>query len=82
MQITRVRFRLAARWSRKENALEANIEPRRGNGDMGWLFWKVFPQETMDEFKARGFDVTTLRFHIDKTQEAIAEHERRAGRAV
>jgi hypothetical protein len=79
MLVTRKRFRLAAKWNHRERDLHVDCTPRFSNCDLRWLC-DVFNKEVLDGLERRGYDLRTLRFSIDKTPEAIAEHERMAGR--
>jgi hypothetical protein len=81
MIVTRKKHRLAAKWDRKARDLVAEVSPRFSDGDMGLLFG-VFGPAFLKELKSRGYDLGTLRFRIDKTPEAIQQHEARAGRAA
>lgn len=79
MNIVRKEHRLAVRW--KDQDTFAEVSPRFSDGDMSWILWKMFNGENLQELKDRGYDLSSMRFHIDKTPEAILEHEKRAGRA-
>lgn len=81
MNIVRKQHRLAVRWDRKEQDTLAEVSPRFSGGDMSWILWKMFNSENLQELKDRGYDLSSMRFRIDKTPEAILEHEKRAGRA-
>lgn len=75
MIITRKRFRLAAKWNPKTRDLEADCTPRLTNADLRWLFDAVLTNENLAELERRGYDLASLRFHVDKTPEAIERHE-------
>lgn len=79
MLVTRKRFRLAAKWNPRERDLRVDCTPRFTNADLRWLCG-VLSKDVLAELERRGYDLRTLRFSIDKTPAAIAEHERMAGR--
>lgn len=81
MVVTRKRHRLAVRWNPKDQDTHVEVSPRFTSADMHWILHKMFTSENLAELKDRGYDLASMRFHIDKTPEAILEHERRAGRA-
>jgi len=80
MVVTRKRFRLAARWNARERDIYAELTPRFANCELSWFFDNILNNKKMKQLEAMGYDLNSMRFHIDKTPEAIAEHERRAGR--
>lgn len=77
--VTRKPHRLAGRWCPVARDFLADCSPRFGNADLRYLM-DVFSKDVLAELDRRGYDLATLRFHVDKTPAAIAEHERAAGR--
>lgn len=78
---TRTRFRLAARYDARTNDLLVDLSPRFGNADLRYLC-DIFSREVLAELEVRGYDLSTLRFSIDKTAAAVQEHEFIAGRGA
>jgi hypothetical protein len=74
--ITRTYFRLAARW--KDNDIHADVTPRFGGADLRYIM-DVLNTNVMKELDQRGYDTSTMRFHIDMKPESVVEHKRRAG---
>ena len=75
MIITRKRFRLAAKWDRKDESMSADLFPRRQNANISWLLSEVLTDGRMRELERRGFDLNTVHFHIDVRPEVIEEYK-------
>lgn len=75
MRVVSRLFRLAVRWNPRDRDSCAEITPRYGNSDIHYIF-SVLGREFFKEMDSRGYDLSTLRFYIDKKQSAIDEHFR------
>jgi hypothetical protein len=64
-QIVRKEGRLAARWC-PSGGIIADVFPRQTNADLHFLFSEVFTKEVCESLQRRGYDLSTLRFQIDK----------------
>lgn len=74
--------RLLVRWSRRENDLLISY-PRNNDGALAHAYlccerpraWRLpgedpFDPSFVDELRKRGYDITTLRFSVDRVKEA------------
>lgn len=66
-------FRLMAWWNPKEQDLYVEVTPRATSADMHWLAG-LLNRDVTKELESRGYDLSTLRFSIDKTPAAVDEH--------
>lgn len=59
--------RLAVRFMNVDGAMDtiSQVEPRNSNGANTWIF-RYFTPEFRAELEARGYDLKTMRFHIDR----------------
>jgi hypothetical protein len=78
--LTRVRHRLVARYCPVDRDLYVELTPRFGSSDLRFVMG-ILDRDVLNDLEARGYDLATLRFHIDKTDAAKREHEKLAGRA-
>lgn len=65
--ITSKRHRLAAKWNRSEADIEADLSPRMNSADVYYILSNVLTKDVCKELERRGYDLRTLRFHIDRT---------------
>lgn len=75
MKVATKPFRLAVRWNAREQDAWAECTPRFTNGDLRYIL-DVLNRDVLAELERRGYDLRTMRFWIDKTPEAIAEHQK------
>lgn len=66
----RKRF-IKVKWSKREN--ELIFDYFGYTRDINYLMSQVINQQALEELKARGFDIKTLKFYIEKTKQPTAE---------
>jgi hypothetical protein len=74
-RMTSVDHRLVARYCPVARDLYVDLTPRFGSSDLRFLL-SVLSEDVLNQFAERGYDLATLRFSVDKTDEAKLEHER------
>lgn len=80
--IVRRRHRLAVRFMEIDGRMDtvAQIEPRIGNA-ANYFAFRIFTDEIRAEIERRGYDLTTMRFHIDRKKSVAKKWDSRPSSA-
>lgn len=76
MIVTRKLHRLAVRWNPKDRDTYADCTPRFGNGDLRYILNK----DVLAELERRGYDLRTLRFHVDRRRRRLRNTKQGKGK--
>lgn len=60
-------------WHDKREGLSARLSPRFTDATLRFILMSVFSDDVLKELTERGFDVSTLRFTIDRSADGIAK---------
>lgn len=74
--VVKRRHRLSVRFRKVDGVIDtvANIEPRRGNAANNFAF-TIFTDEIRAALDKHGYDLSTMKFHIDRKQSEIEAWE-------